>query len=87
MTSSLGLVFALESLKETIQLDFTTHCKVYPTPSRGGGGGGGGRGVLPYKRLIGMCRWIFNGVSHFQIFGVRQFFLFTVSKRTRMFVL
>ena len=52
-----------------------------------GGGGRGGRGVLPYKRLIGMCRWIFNGVSHFQIFGVRQFFLFTVSKRTRMFVL
>ena len=28
-----------------------------------------------------------NGVSHFRIFGVRKFFTFTVSKRTRMFVL
>ena len=28
-----------------------------------------------------------NGVAHFLIFGVRQFFIFTVSKRTRMFVL
>ena len=26
------------------------------------GGGGRGRGVLPYKRLIGMCRWM---GSHF----------------------
>ena len=26
-------------------------------------------------------------VAHFQIFGVRKFFTFTVSKRTRMFVL
>ena len=25
-------------------------------------GGGGGRGVLPYKRLMGMCRWM---GSHF----------------------
>ena len=22
------------------------------------GGGGGGGGVLPYKRLMGMCRWM-----------------------------
>ena len=43
-----------------------------------------------------MCRWMgshfldwidHNGVANFRIFGVRQFFLFTVSKRTRMFVL
>ena len=27
-----------------------------------GPGGGGGRGVLPYKRLLGMCRWM---GSHF----------------------
>ena len=36
----------------------------YALPWKGGRGGG----VLPYKRLIGMCRWIFSGVSHFQIF-------------------
>ena len=29
----------------------------------------------------------YNGIAHFLIFGVRQFSLFTVSKRTRMFVL
>ena len=23
-----------------------------------GGGGGGGEGLLPYKRLMGMCRWM-----------------------------
>jgi len=64
----------------------------------------GGR-VLPYKRLMGMCRWMeshfhdwieYNGVafsivprvgSHiFGFFGVRQFFILTVSKRTRIFV-
>ena len=28
-----------------------------------------------------------NGVAHFLIFGVRQFFIFMVSKHTRMFVL
>ena len=28
----------------------------------GGGGGGGGGGVLPYNRLLGMCRWM---GSHF----------------------
>ena len=53
-------------------------------------------GVLPPKRLMGMCRWMrshfhdwidYNGVAHFTDFGVRQFFIFTVSKRTRMFVL
>ena len=57
-------------------------------------------GVLPYKRLMGMCRWMgshfhdwidYNGVtrmgSHiFAFLGVRQFFIFTVSKRTRMFI-
>ena len=67
----------------------------------------GGGGVLPYKRLMGMCCWMgshfhnwidYNGVafsiglldrmgSPFLIFGVRQFFIFMVSKRTRMFVL
>ena len=66
--------------------------------------GARGAGVLPYKRLMGMCRWmgrIFTtGLtimgSHFQrvtrmgshifcSFGVRRFFIFTVSKRTRMF--
>ena len=59
-----------------------------------------GGGVLPYKRLMGMCRWmgwfffsrldwlqwgrIFNKVTRmgwhiFEFFGVRQFFIFTVS--------
>ena len=66
----------------------------------------GGGGALPYKRLMGMCRWMgshfydwieYNGVAvsielpewvaHFVIFGVRKFFTFMVSKRTRMFVL
>ena len=41
--------------------------------SRGRGGG-----VLPYKRLMGMCRWMgshfhrwidYNGVAHSRIFG------------------
>ena len=64
-------------------------------------------GVLSYKRLMGMCRWMgshfhdliayygvalsidqsYYGVVHFLILGVRQFFIFTVSKRSRMFVL
>ena len=38
-----------------------------------------GGGVLPYKRLMGMCRWTgshfhdwsdYNGVTNFRIFGV-----------------
>ena len=54
----------------------------------------GGGGVLPYKRLMRMCRWMgshfhdwidYNGVAHFLIFWVRQFFIFTVGKRTRTF--
>ena len=63
--------------------------------------GGGGGGILPYKRLMGMCRWTGLHFSfsiellesenvrpaHFRIFGVRKFFTYTVSKRTRMFVL
>ena len=28
-----------------------------------------------------------NGVAHFRIFGVRELFIFTVSKRIRIFVL
>ena len=28
-----------------------------------------------------------NEVAHFRIFGLRKFFILTVSKRTRMFVL
>ena len=37
-----------------------------------------GRGLLPYKRLMGVCRWMglhfhicidYNGVAHFRIFG------------------
>ena len=39
--------------------------------------------VLPFKRLTGMCLWM---GSHFQESHM-QFFIFTVSKRTRMFVL
>ena len=40
-----------------------------------------GGGVLPYKRLIGMCRWMgshfhdwtdYNGVANFWIFGVSK---------------
>ena len=43
-----------------------------------------------------MCRWMglhfhdwidYNGVAHFRISGVRPFFIFPVSKSTRMFVL
>ena len=65
-------------------------------------GEGGGGGVLSYKRLMGMYRWMrshfhdwidYNGVaftrmrSHiFGFFGIRQFFIFTVSRCTRMFV-
>ena len=65
------------------------------------------RGILPYKRLMGMCRWMgshffdwidYNGVAFsiallewgrtFSDFlEVRQFFSFTVTKRTRMLVL
>ena len=50
-------------------------------------------GVLPYERLMGMCRWMgshfhdwinFNGVTHFRIFKVRKYFIFTISKRSRM---
>ena len=43
-----------------------------------GGGGGGWEGEgLPYKRLMGMCRWMeshchdwidYDGVAHFRIF-------------------
>ena len=64
------------------------------------------RGVLLYKRLTGMYRWIgshfhdwidYNGVAFsieflewggtFSDFWVRQFFILTVSKRTRMLLL
>ena len=53
-------------------------------------------GAVPYKGLLGMCRWMgshlhdwidYNGVANFLIWGVREFFMFTVSKGTRMFVL
>ena len=40
--------------------------------------------------LDGVAFSIFNRVTrvaHFRIFGVRKFFTYTVSKRTRMFVL
>ena len=66
----------------------------------------GGGGVIPYKRLMGMCRWMgshfhdwidYNGVAFsiellewgrtFSNLGVRQLFIFTVSKRTKMFVM
>ena len=53
--------------------------------------------VLPYKRLMGMRRWMgshfhvwidYNGGRTFSDFGgKKKFFTFTVSKRTRMFVL
>ena len=67
------------------------------------GVGGVGGGLLPYKRLMEMCHrmgshfhdWIdyngvafsieSSGVAHF--LWVRQFFIFTGSKRTRIFVL
>ena len=66
---------------------------------------GGGGGALPYKRLMGMCRWMgshfhdwtdYNGVAFskellewgrtFSDFWGRELFIFTVSKRTRIFV-
>ena len=58
-------------------------------PGREPGGVGGGA-ALPYKRLMGMCRWMgshfhnwidYNGVAHFLILGVRQFFIFTVGEK------
>ena len=70
--------------------------------SRGASPWGGGGGVLPYKSLTGICRWMgshfhdwtdYNGVAFsielilaniFGFFWVRQFFIFTVSKRTRI---
>ena len=48
--------------------------------------------VLPYKKLMGMCRWMgshfhdlidYNGVA-FSI-ELLEYIIFTVSKRTRMF--
>ena len=80
------------------------HHRIYiVSPGRGGGGGGG---LLPYKKLMGMCRWMgshfhdwigCNGVAfsikllewaaRVWILGVRKFFIFMVSKGTRMFVL
>ena len=56
---------------------------------------GGGGGVLPSKRLMGMCRWMgshfydcidYNGVAHLRTFWGKTV-IFTVSKRTRMFAL
>ena len=63
-------------------------------------------GILPYKRLTGMRRWMrshfhdwidYNGVAFsiellewgrtFSDSWGKTFFIFTVSKRTRMFVL
>ena len=51
---------------------------------RHGSPGGGGRGgLLPYKRLMGMCHWMgphfhewsdYNGVAHFLIFGGKPVF-------------
>ena len=58
--------------------------------------GGGGEGVLPYKRLLGIAagkgRTFTTGLTRMGshicgFFRVRQFLIFTVSKRTRMFVL
>ena len=65
----------------------------------------GGGGLLPYKRLMGMCRWMgshfhdwtdYKGVAFsiellewgrtFSDFWGRELFIFTVSKRTRIFV-
>lgn len=62
-------------------------------------------GILPYKSLMGMCRWKgshfhhwidYHGVAFsfeilewgckFSDVWVRQFFVCTISKRTRMFV-
>ena len=67
---------------------------------------GWGGGILPYKRLTGMCRWMrsplhdwidYNGVAFsiellewgrtFSDSRGKTFFIFTVSKRTRMFAL
>ena len=67
----------------------------------------GGGGLLPYKRLMGMCRWMgshfpdwidYNGVAFsiellecgrtFSDFlGKTVFHIYTVSKRTKIFVL
>ena len=68
-------------------------------------GSPGGGGALPYKRLMGMCRWMgshfhdwtdYNGVAFskellewgrtFSDFWGREMFIFTVSKRSRIFV-
>ena len=62
----------------------------------------GGLHPYKRPRPMGMCRWMgphihdwidYNGVAfsiellEWERMGVRQFFIFTVSKRTRMFVL
>ena len=58
----------MQCLKRTVglQISINDHQK------SGLGEGGGGAGVLPYKRLMGMCRWIgphfhnwidYNGVT------------------------
>ena len=81
--------------------EFFNQKKGFPSPGVGGGGG-----ILPYKRLTGMCRWMrsplhdwidCNGVAFsiellewgrtFSDSWGKTFFIFTVSKRTRMFAL
>ena len=80
--------------------EFFNQKKSFPSPGVVGGG------ILPYKRLTGMCRWMrspyhdwidYNGVAFsiellewgrkFSDSWGKTFFIFTVSKRTRMFVL
>ena len=44
-------------------------------------------GDVPLDGVAFSLELYLNWVAHFRIFGLRNFFTFTVSKRTRMFVL
>ena len=54
-----------------------------------------GGGVLRYKRLIGMCRWMgshfhdwsdYNGVANFRIFGVSRDSKWEDSRLKKLFI-
>ena len=60
-------------------------------PVPGGAGGSTSlsepNGDVPLDGVAFSLELYLNWVAHFRIFGLRNFFTFTVSKRTRMFVL
>ena len=89
----------MKALVHTVPVDVPRNSEAPRRRRRGGG-------VLPYKRLMRMCRWVgshfhdwieYYGVAvsiallewghTFSDFWGKKIFIFTVSKRTRMFVL